>query len=52
MRSEHKKKTYEDKFARHFYSNSDRFTNKMKRANNKEFRRKNRKYCNKFLAIG
>lgn len=39
MRSENKKRTYEDKFARHFYCNSYRFTWKMKRENNKKMRR-------------
>lgn len=38
-RNSHKKKTYEDKFARKYYCNSYRFTKKIKKANNKKFRR-------------
>lgn len=38
-RNSHKKKTFEDKFDRTYRCNSYRFVKKMKRANNKKFRR-------------
>ena len=39
MRKQHKKYTFEDKFARKYYCNSHRFTSKVKKINNKKFRR-------------
>lgn len=39
MKSIHKRLTFEDKFARKFYCNSYRFTNKVKKANRKKMRR-------------
>lgn len=47
MRSEHKKKTFEDKFARKYYCNSYRVTWKVKRENNKKFRRIEKKQLEK-----
>lgn len=41
-RNEHKKETFEDKFARKYYCNSYRFNKKVKKANNKKFRRINK----------
>lgn len=38
-RNSHKKKTFEDKFARKYYCNSHRFIKKIKKANNKKFRK-------------
>lgn len=38
-RNSYKKKTFEDKFARKFYCNSYRFIKKIKKSNNKKFRR-------------
>lgn len=38
-RNNHKKETFEDKFARKYYCNSYRFTKKVKKANNKKFRK-------------
>jgi len=39
MKAEHKRLTYEDKFARHYYCNANRFIGKIKKANNKKVRR-------------
>ena len=41
-RNEHKKETFEDKFARKYYCNSYRFNKKVKKQNNKKFRRINK----------
>lgn len=41
-RNPHKKQTFEDRFARKYYCNSYRFIKKMKKANNKNFRKKNK----------
>lgn len=41
-RNEHKKETYEDKFARKYYCNSHRFNKKVKKQNSKKFRRINK----------
>ena len=39
MKAEHKRLTYEDKFARQYYCNANRFLGKIKKANNKKLRR-------------
>ena len=39
MKAEHKRLTYEDKFARNCYCNASRFIGKIKKANNKKVRR-------------
>lgn len=39
MKAIHKRITFEDKFARHYYCNSHRFIHAMKKANHKLFRR-------------
>lgn len=39
MKSLYKRMTFEDKFARKYYCNSYRFIRKMKKYNNKKFRR-------------
>lgn len=39
MRSEQRKETFEDDFARSYYCNTERFIHKMKRRNNKMFRK-------------
>jgi len=39
MKAEHKRLTYEDKFARQYYCNANRFVGKIKKANNKKVRR-------------
>lgn len=44
-RNENKLLTFENKFARKYYCNSNRFTRKIKRANNKKFRRLSKFLC-------
>ncbi|MGL5718815.1 MAG: hypothetical protein ACRCX2_37785 [Paraclostridium sp.] len=44
-RNEVKILTFEDKFARKYYCNSNRFTKKVKRINNKRFRRISKLMC-------
>lgn len=39
MKSLYKRMTFEDKFARKYYCNSYRFIRKIKKYNNKKFRR-------------
>ena len=39
MRVQTRKETYEDRFARKYYCNTDRFTSKMKRENRRQLRR-------------
>ena len=39
MKALYKKLVSEDKFARHYYCNSNRFIGKIKKANNKKVRR-------------
>lgn len=39
MKAVHKRLTFEDKFARKYYCNADRFTSDMKRRNRKKLRR-------------
>lgn len=43
MRNNHKKQTFEDKFDRKYRCNSYRFIGKMKKENNKKFRRISKK---------
>lgn len=44
-RNEHKLATFEDRFARKYYCNSYRFIKKMKRLNNKKFRKISKLIC-------
>lgn len=50
-RNSHKKKTFEDKFARKFYCNSYRFIKKIKRYNNKKFRRLSKEKLNENIRV-
>ena len=49
MKSEHKKATYEDKFARNFYCQHARlnYIRFAKKANSKAFRRQSKEQCKK-----
>ena len=47
MRNNHKKQTFEDKFDRKYRCNSYRFIVKMKKENNKKFRRISKKEIEK-----
>lgn len=49
MRGSHKKLTFEDRFARKYYANSERFVGKMKKSNNKKLRRELKKELEKHL---